>query len=221
MTCSFFFQNRQWKGQRWQISRTILLMAFERKSHLSPPGRDLWLVLHNVDHCLRFLASVVIPNKQPKTIVKSIFKNWIIKHGSSNQIKSNIWFIKQVPTTQWWWVAAAESPWSKSVTERHNQILADVLDKVLEKRNCDLNLAVAWCINAKNSLSSILGFFPYQLAIGTSPKLAFLTNSSALALTATPLVKSYQAICWHYTKQETNLHWKWKLWKNKASSSTY
>ena len=85
--------------------------------------KDLWLVLHIVDHCPRFLASVVIPNKQPKTIVKSIFKNWIIKHGSSNQIKSNIWFTKQVPTTQWWWVAAAESPWSKSVTERHNQIL--------------------------------------------------------------------------------------------------
>lgn len=48
-------------------------------------------------------------------------------------------------------------------------------------------MAVAWCINAKNSLSSILGFFPYQLAIGTSLKLPFLTNNSALALT--PLSK--------------------------------
>ena len=58
---------------------------------------------------------------------------------------------------------------------------------IIKYLNCDLNLAVAWCINAKNSLSSILGFFPYQLAIGTSLKLPFLTNNSALALT--PLSK--------------------------------
>ena len=37
----------------------------------------------------------------------------------------------------------AELPWSNYLVERHNLILADILDRVLEETQCDLELAVA------------------------------------------------------------------------------
>ena len=37
---------------------------------------------------------------------------------------------------------ATESPWSNDLVEKHNLILADMFDKVLEEIQCDLELAV-------------------------------------------------------------------------------
>ena len=54
-----------------------------------------------------------------------------------------------------------------------------MLGKVLE----DPNLAVSWCINAKNSIHSIHGFSPYQLAIDKNPKLPSALNEKAPAST--------------------------------------
>ena len=73
-----------------------------------------------------------------------------------------------------------------NLVERHNLILADMLYKVLEETYSDLELAAVWCVNAKNSLSNIHSFFPYQLAIGTNPKLPSMMSNRATALTATP-----------------------------------
>ena len=56
-----------------------------------------------------------------------------------------------------------------TLVESHNLILADMLDKVLEENQCDLELAAVWRVNTKNSLSNIHSFSPYQLAIGTNP----------------------------------------------------
>lgn len=42
------------------------------------------IVLHIVDHYTRLLASAVIPNKQPETIVKYIFKSRTSVFGSLN-----------------------------------------------------------------------------------------------------------------------------------------
>ena len=56
---------------------------------------------------------------------------------------------------------AAESSWSNGLVKRHNLILADMPDKALEETKCDLELAVAWYVNGKTSLSNMHGFFPY------------------------------------------------------------
>ena len=37
--------------------------------------------------------------------------------------------------------------------------------------NCNLDIAVAWCINAKNSLQNVHGFSPFQLVFGRNPRL--------------------------------------------------
>ena len=82
---------------------------------------------------------------------------------------------------------AEEWPWSNGLVDRQNLWLADMLDKVLEETQCDLELAIVWHVSTKNSHSNIHGFSPYQLAISTNPKLPSVINYKAPALTATPL----------------------------------
>ena len=65
-----------------------------------------------------------------------------------------------------------------------------MFDKILQENNCDFDLALAWAISAKNSLSNILRFSPYQLSIGTNPKLPSLNLSKVPAITSTPTNKT-------------------------------
>ena len=46
-----------------------------------------------------------------------------------------------------------------------------MLDKVLEDQQLDLDIALAWCINAKNSLANVHGFSPFQLVFRQNPNL--------------------------------------------------
>ena len=85
---------------------------------------------------------------------------------------------------------AAKSPWSNGLVEHHNLILSDMFDKILHKNNCDFDLALAWAISAKNSLSNIPRFSPYQLSIGTNPKLPSLNLSKVPPITSTPTNKT-------------------------------
>ena len=38
----------------------------------------------------------------------------------------------------------AESPWGNSMVKRHNLVLQDMLDKILEDIYCIIDFAVAW-----------------------------------------------------------------------------
>ena len=51
---------------------------------------------------------------------------------------------------------AAESPWSNCLVERQNLVLSERLDKITDETDCDISLAVYWCVNAKNSLDKNL-----------------------------------------------------------------
>ena len=79
-------------------------------------------------------------------------------------------------------LTAAESPFSNGLVERHNLILSEMLDKTLEDHNTDFELALAWCVNAKNSLANIHGFSPFQLALGQNPKLPSIFHDKPPAL---------------------------------------
>ena len=47
-----------------------------------------------------------------------------------------------------------ESPWSNGITERHNGIIGNMVDKILQDQNCSVKLTLAWAVSAKNSLSN-------------------------------------------------------------------
>ena len=42
-------------------------------------------------------------------------------------------------------------------------------DKILKESTNNIDIAVAWVINTKNSLTIVHGFLLYQLAIGQNP----------------------------------------------------
>ena len=46
---------------------------------------------------------------------------------------------------------AAESPWSNGIVERHNDTLGFFVQKIMDDLKCDLSLAVAWALSAKNT----------------------------------------------------------------------
>ena len=99
------------------------------------------------------------------------------KFANSKFIEMVESFSVTLKTTAW------ESPRNNGLIERHNLLLADMLNKILEDTQCHPDLAVSWCINAKNSLHSAHWFSPYQLAIGKNPKLPSTINQKAPAPT--------------------------------------
>ena len=64
-----------------------------------------------------------------------------------------------------------------------------MLDKVIADTHCNIEIAISWCVNAKNSLCNIHGFSPYQLVLGTNPKLPSFMVDQPPALTAKPTSK--------------------------------
>ena len=137
------------------------------------------ILLHLIDHATRLSMSIQIRSKEPSVIIQAIFKNWIAIYGTTTKFLSdnggefaNNDFLEMCESLNITYkTTAAESPWSNGIVERHNLIISQMLDKVLYETNCSIDLGLAWCINAKNSLDNMHGYSPYQLAIGQNPKL--------------------------------------------------
>ena len=158
---------------------------------------DSKILIHLVDYCTRLSASSFIPNKNSDTILTFIFKIWVSIYGAPEKFLTdnggefvNEKFIEMAEslgiTAK---TTAAETPWSNGLIERYNLVLADMVNKVLDDTQCHPDLRVSCCINAKNSLHSVHGFSPYQLAIGRNPKLPFVLNEKVPALTRQPTSK--------------------------------
>ena len=86
---------------------------------------------------------------------------------------------------------AAESQWSSSLVERHDLVLSERLDKIIDETDCDISLAVSRCVNAKNSLHNVHGFSPYWLTLGANTKLPSTLSDKLLALTNKPVSKVF------------------------------
>ena len=140
---------------------------------------DSKIILHMIDHATRFSMAASVPNKKPDTIVKAMFNKWIGIFGAPEKFLTDNGgeFVNKelvelaesfgmiIQTT------AAEAPWSNGLVERHNKVIAQMLNKILADTKCNFEIALQWAISAKNSLSNVHGFSPYQLVLGNSPKL--------------------------------------------------
>ena len=99
------------------------------------------IILHLIDHATRLSASCFIPSKKPETIIKKIFQIWISVYGSPEKFLSdnggefaNDNFINMCEATNIKFkLTSAESPWSNGLVERHNLVIADMLDRILEE----------------------------------------------------------------------------------------
>ena len=64
---------------------------------------------------------------------------------------------------------AAQSPWSNGVCEPLNSTLAGSVNKIMHECKCNLDIALAWVVSARNSLSNFSGFSPNHLVFGYNP----------------------------------------------------
>ena len=116
-------------------------------------------ILHLIDHATCYSAATIVKSKQKEEIVKAFFKIWITLFGSPNEILSdnggefnndllrdlsdhlNV-FLRTTP---------GESPWSNGITERHNAILGNMINKLLidNSKGYSVDIIVAWTFLAK------------------------------------------------------------------------
>ena len=148
------------------------------------------LVLHMIDLATRFSMATVVHNKRKETIVEAVIKTWINTFGVPERILTDNGgefnnrdlqdmaenLNTEVLTT------SAESPWSNGVCERHNAVIGNMVTKMRSESDCDIEVALAWSINAKNSLHNVYGFSPAQLVFGRNPNIPTVFNSKPPAL---------------------------------------
>ena len=136
-------------------------------------------ILHIIDPVTRYAAAAAIKSKEADEIMTKLFDKWIAIFGRPGIILSdnggefnNEKFLEmcavlhiKVRTTP------AESPFCNGTVERHNGLLSEMIEAVLNDTNCNIDIAISWAINAKNSLANVYGFSPHQLVFGRNPEI--------------------------------------------------
>ena len=141
-------------------------------------------ISHFIDHATRFSVGAIIHSKRKEVTIDKIFKYWIALFGTPNLFLSdnggefNNFFREMgeqlninIKTT------GAESPWPNGIVEKHNGIIGNMTGKVLLDVKCSLDVALAWCLSAKNSLLNSHGYSPNQLVFGYNPNFPSVLNN--------------------------------------------
>ena len=143
-----------------------------------------------IDLATRFCAACVITDKKPSTIIRNLFSSWICIFGSPKSILSDNGcefnnaevrdlgeaFNIEVLCT------AAESPWSNGACERLNAVLADSVRRIMADSSCDVRIALAWAVSARNALTNNHGYSPNHLVFGQNPVFPNVLNSELPAM---------------------------------------
>ena len=77
---------------------------------------------------------------------------------------------------------AAESSWSNSIVEKQNGVIGNMMEKVITDAGCSLEVALVWCISAKNLLLNSYGYSPNQLVFGYNPNFPSVMRNKPPAL---------------------------------------
>jgi transposase InsO family protein/G:T-mismatch repair DNA endonuclease (very short patch repair protein) len=136
-------------------------------------------ILHMIDAWSRFSISAVIKQKLPQVVAHEFLLKWLGGgYGPPDRIKfdnggefSNEEITEmselldmEITTT------AGESPWQNGLCERNHAVTDRCLEKMLhDDPKLPLNVALAYAVNAKNSLQMWSGFSSYQLFFGENP----------------------------------------------------
>ncbi|XP_076069787.1 uncharacterized protein LOC143041666 [Oratosquilla oratoria] len=139
-----------------------------------------------VDFSTRYCVASAITNKSAKTVVGSVFRNWISLFGAPRKILSDYGLESKNSDTRELGdlfgvrnlTTAAKSPWSNDTYERLNAMIGDAVHKVFEGMKCDINVAFAWAVSAHNALANNPGLSPNQLVFGFNPTVPFVAISS-------------------------------------------
>ena len=136
----------------------------------------IWIV-HYIDTVTRFTVAAPLMTKEGEEILTKTFRNWISIFGRPNLIISdnggefvNQQFLEMCSLCSIEFkTSPASSPWCNGMVERHHSLLSGMINAILEEQKCNIDIAIAWACNAKNSLNNVFGFSPYQLVFGKNP----------------------------------------------------
>ena len=137
-------------------------------------------LLHMVDMATRFSNTGIIKSKDPKVVVEKILEIWIgsglgvpLKFFCDNggEFAYSVFLdmcenlnIQVIHT-------AAESPFSNGLCERNHCVIDEMIAKMMsEDSKMKLSTAVAWAVNAKNSLQMVGGIQSLPAGIWTKSK---------------------------------------------------
>ena len=137
--------------------------------------------LHFIDLFTRFSKSKVIRRKTPRLVVDSIATEWIaagfgppkkflVDNGGEFDNAEYRELAEQFNVEVC--ATAAYSPWSNGICERNHYVVDMCVQKIMEEDpKIALDVALAWAVNAKNSMQNHCGFSPIQLVLGKHPNL--------------------------------------------------
>ena len=77
---------------------------------------------------------------------------------------------------------AGEPPFSNGTVERHNKVLAEAMQETLDVVKCELDMALAWVVSAKNALQNCGGYSPNQLMFGRNVNISTVLEDKLPAL---------------------------------------
>ena len=138
----------------------------------------------------KYPAAHTVKSHDPDEVMEKFFFIWISVFGAPRKILSDNG--GEFQGSKWESICetfnihhkttAAESPFSNGICERHNLLIAEMTEKIMEDVGCSLQLALMWAVHAKNSLINIFGFSPYQLVFGHNPNIPGNSNNKLPAL---------------------------------------
>ena len=137
-------------------------------------------IFYMIDIFTRYQMATIIRSKEPSEIVKAFTTKWLPIFGRVTKILSDNG--TEFQNEQMREVASAlnvellttgaNAPWQNGIVERNHMTSDSIISAVLrDYPKMSLEVALAWAINAVNSMSSVRGFSPYQLVFGRSIKL--------------------------------------------------
>ena len=136
-------------------------------------------ILYMVDTFTRFKAAVFIKNKQGSTIAEHLVLDWVKYHGApkylmsdrgteflNGEMKDFCQFHSIRFTT-----TASYSPHQNAYVERGHQTADRALERMITADPAlKPEVALAWVIQAVNTLQNVNGFTPFQLVFGRLPR---------------------------------------------------
>ena len=147
-------------------------------------------ILHLIDCATRYSTAKIVTTKKQEVIIQAIYESWIVYFGPpvqflsdnggefSNQGFRDMCEKMNIKTK----TTAAESPFSNGMCERHNLVVFETMQKVMESEHCDPKTALAWGISAKNALSNHLGHSPNELVFGYNVNMGSVLTDDLPAL---------------------------------------
>ena len=142
-------------------------------------------ILYMIDSFSRYTVATVITRKRPNDVVDAIFKHWVKYFGvphtvmtdnggefTGEEMRNVTSYLNVYKDT-----TGAEAPWMNGLNERNHALADNILRQVVrDYPDLDLATAIAWACAAKNALSTVYGYSPFQLVFGKNPRLPNVIN---------------------------------------------